>query len=65
MTSQQAPDPMPRPPAEPDPSECCGSGCVRCIFDLHDDALLRYRQLLAEWILRHPEAAAQTEVGRH
>ncbi|HMB56896.1 MAG TPA: oxidoreductase-like domain-containing protein [Arenimonas sp.] len=56
---------MPRPPAEPDPSECCGSGCVRCIFDLHDDALLRYRQSLAEWILRHPEAAAQTEVGRH
>ena len=32
-----------------DPADCCGSGCVRCIFDSHDDAMERYRAALAEW----------------
>ncbi|MEP6882989.1 MAG: oxidoreductase-like domain-containing protein [Dokdonella sp.] len=39
----------PQAPAEPDPADCCGSGCVRCIFDLHDDAMQRYREALAQW----------------
>ncbi|MEO7013597.1 MAG: oxidoreductase-like domain-containing protein [Dokdonella sp.] len=39
----------PQPPPEPDPADCCGSGCVRCIFDSHDDAMERYRAALAEW----------------
>ncbi|MEO7936593.1 MAG: oxidoreductase-like domain-containing protein [Dokdonella sp.] len=39
----------PQVPAEPDPADCCGSGCVRCIFDLHEDAVLRYREALAKW----------------
>lgn len=42
-------EPKPQAPTEPDPLDCCGSGCVRCIFDVHEDAMLRYREALAEW----------------
>jgi hypothetical protein len=42
----------PRKPAEPDPSDCCGSGCPRCIFDIHEEAMQRYRAALAEWKLQ-------------
>ncbi|MEZ5521074.1 MAG: oxidoreductase-like domain-containing protein [Dokdonella sp.] len=46
-------DPEPVRPLEPDPSECCGSGCVRCVFDVHDEVLARYRTAHAAWQQRH------------
>jgi hypothetical protein len=46
-------DPPPRRPAEPDPGDCCGGGCVRCVYDLHDDAMARYEAALAAWRERH------------
>lgn len=49
-------DPRPQPPPEPDPADCCGGGCVRCIYDVHEDALERYERALAAWRERHPEA---------
>lgn len=49
-------DPPPRPPEEPDPADCCGEGCVRCIYDVHDDAVERYREKLQAWRARHPDA---------
>ncbi|MDQ3269519.1 MAG: oxidoreductase-like domain-containing protein [Pseudomonadota bacterium] len=49
-----SPDPPPQPPPEPDPADCCGEGCVRCIWDLHDEAMERYRARLAAWKARHP-----------
>lgn len=52
-------DPRPQRPPEPDPADCCGGGCVRCIYDVHEDALERYEQALAAWLERHPEAAAE------
>ncbi len=45
-------DPAPAPPAEPDPADCCGEGCVRCVFDRYDDALERYQRALAAWTAR-------------
>jgi hypothetical protein len=48
-------DPMPQPPPEPDAADCCGEGCVRCVYDVHDEKLERYEQALAAWRARHPE----------
>jgi len=39
----------PLPPEEPDPLDCCGEGCVRCIYDVYDDAISEYREALAMW----------------
>ncbi|MEZ5462235.1 oxidoreductase-like domain-containing protein [Dokdonella sp.] len=47
MTTHDLPEPQ--RPVEPDPLDCCGSGCVRCVFDLYDDAMQRYREELAAW----------------
>lgn len=47
-------DPMPRRPPEPDAADCCGEGCVRCVYDVHDDALERYQRALEAWRARHP-----------
>ena len=45
--TSQAADPEPVRPLEPDPSECCGSGCVRCVFDVYDESLARYEMGVA------------------
>jgi len=55
-------DPPPTPPVEPDAGDCCGEGCVPCIFDIYETALLRYRDDLAQWRLRHPEATGDSPV---
>jgi hypothetical protein len=47
---------LPPRPEPPDPRDCCGSGCVRCIFDQYDDALAEWERTVAR--LR-AEAAAQ------
>lgn len=48
-------DPRPEPPREPEPWECCGSGCDPCIYDRYWDAVYKYEEALAAWSLRHPE----------
>ncbi|TFW19320.1 oxidoreductase [Massilia arenosa] len=50
------PDPRPQPPVQPDPEDCCRSGCNPCVFDLYDEALARYERELAAWRARHPDA---------
>ncbi|GGC68381.1 oxidoreductase-like domain-containing protein [Undibacterium terreum] len=39
----------PVPPRQPELEECCGSGCVPCIFDIYEDAMERYRKELQAW----------------
>lgn len=51
-------DPRPQPPEKPLPQECCESGCPICVYDLYAEALDGYRQALAAWLARHPEATA-------
>jgi hypothetical protein len=49
-------DPKPEPPMEPDKDECCGEGCVRCVYDVYEEALARYRVALAAWCARQAGA---------
>jgi hypothetical protein len=39
-------DKPPRP-EPPDPSDCCGGGCVRCVFDVYDEQLAEWREACA------------------
>lgn len=59
----QSHDPPPRRPEEPDPNDCCGEGCVRCIYDVHDEALERYAKALAAWRERNPGVPLPTDPG--
>ncbi len=49
-------DPMPEPPAEVTDNMCCGSGCEPCILDQYAADLREYRQQLAKWQARQPQA---------
>ena len=42
----------PQRPSEPDPADCCGEGCARCIYDVYEAALARYEEELAAWHAR-------------
>ena len=50
-------DPPPVPPVRPENDECCGGGCVPCIFDLYEEARERYEAARAAWKTRHPGRA--------
>ncbi|KAJ1924595.1 NADH-cytochrome b5 reductase-like [Tieghemiomyces parasiticus] len=56
---------LPEPPPEPAAEDCCGGGCVPCIFDTYQDDLADYRGEVARlqtlWSERQqPPAAVQT-----
>ncbi|KAL6000380.1 hypothetical protein ACLOJK_024075 [Asimina triloba] len=34
------------PPEKPEPGDCCGSGCVRCVWDVYYDELEEYNKRL-------------------
>lgn len=42
-------DPRPVPPRQPEPEDCCRSGCTPCVFDLYESALQRYERELLAW----------------
>ena len=58
LATMNTPDPDPRPqaPEPPLPSDCCDSGCDRCVHDIYSEELADYRQRLARWRERHPDA---------
>lgn len=43
------PDGPPPEPPRPDDLDCCGNGCDPCIFDLHAQALQRWRGEMKAW----------------
>ncbi|KAK9670153.1 hypothetical protein RND81_13G181500 [Saponaria officinalis] len=47
--SGKVPPPLPTPPEKPEAGDCCGSGCVRCVWDIYYDELESYNQLLQEY----------------
>lgn len=50
-------DPRPIAPEPPLPADCCDSGCDRCVNDIYGEELADYRERLARWRERHPDAA--------
>lgn len=50
-------DPRPVPPREPQLDDCCGSGCVHCVFDIHQMAAQHHERALREWEARQAEGA--------
>ncbi len=59
----EAVDPRPQPPVAPEAIDCCGEGCVPCIYDHYDEVLTAYRQALADWLKRHPGAEREPSGG--
>lgn len=55
-TSDPGADPRPQAPEPPLPSDCCESGCAVCVYDSYAEELADYRQRLAAWRERHPDA---------
>jgi Oxidoreductase-like protein, N-terminal len=47
LTTQLAPT----SPNKPDPSECCGTGCIPCVMDIYEEALWQYEKDLKAWNL--------------
>lgn len=41
--------PPPVPPVEPEPWQCCGSGCDPCVYDRYWEDLDRYEAALERW----------------
>lgn len=37
----------PPPPEKPEPGDCCGSGCVRCVWDVYYEELEDYNKKLS------------------
>jgi len=56
-------DPRPSPPQPPAPGECCESGCDPCVLDTYAEELRHYREQLARWLERHPEAREEANGG--
>ena len=50
-------DPRPLPPREPELEDCCGTGCVMCVFDAYQIALENHEAALKAWEARHPGQA--------
>ncbi|KAI3726531.1 hypothetical protein L1987_66329 [Smallanthus sonchifolius] len=42
--TQKSPE-IPPPPEKPLPEDCCGSGCVRCVWDVYFEELAEYNKL--------------------
>ena len=49
-------DPRPVEPERPLPGDCCDGGCAVCVFDSYAEDMDHYREQLAQWKARHPEA---------
>jgi hypothetical protein len=53
-------DPPPLEPTRPEDYECCGNGCEPCVFDLHAQAVDRWRGEMKAWRARQ---AARVEAA--
>ncbi len=54
-------DPEPLPPEPPGDNECCESGCERCVWTVHAEAMDAWRAAHAEWKLRELERELQAD----
>lgn len=35
---------LPEPPEEPEDSDCCGTGCTPCVFDIYEEEMSKWRK---------------------
>ena len=35
---------LPDPPEKPQDSDCCGSGCIPCVFDIYEEEMSKWRR---------------------
>ncbi|MEO8346190.1 MAG: oxidoreductase-like domain-containing protein [Betaproteobacteria bacterium] len=57
MTDDRAGAPavtLPPRPEPPRPEDCCGSGCVRCIYTVYDDALMVWEREVERLVSKVP-----------
>ncbi|KAG1360592.1 hypothetical protein COCNU_09G000550 [Cocos nucifera] len=45
--AESSPSPPLQPPEKPLPGDCCGSGCVRCVWDIYYEELDAYNKALS------------------
>ncbi|MBX3663589.1 MAG: hypothetical protein KF804_14145 [Burkholderiales bacterium] len=57
----EAQDPRPQKPPEPEPWECCQSGCDPCVYDRYWEALTNYEEALRLWEARQSAAGKSVE----
>lgn len=48
-------DPKPEEPIEPDLNECCGNGCMPCVYDRYADERRAWHEAVKEWEKRHSD----------
>lgn len=48
---------LPPKPAAPEPGDCCGGGCARCVLDQHAEDLERWEREVARILAEHERAA--------
>ena len=53
----------PVPPEKPLPSDCCDSGCDRCVHDIYAEELAHYERRLAAWHATAGDAAFTEETA--
>ncbi|HKJ33935.1 MAG TPA: oxidoreductase-like domain-containing protein [Balneolales bacterium] len=46
-----------KPPEKPLPQDCCGTGCVRCVYDIYVEQLKEYKA----WKKKQKVAEKSTE----
>ncbi len=42
-----APMPLPQRPQPPEPGDCCGGGCERCVIDAYEERLREWEEAVA------------------
>lgn len=42
-----APLPLPPRPQPPEPGDCCGGGCERCVIDAYEERLREWEEAVA------------------
>lgn len=55
--------PPPVPPVEPEPWQCCGSGCEPCVYDRYWQDLERYEEALERWRQAEVQAGRDPAAG--
>jgi len=54
-------DVEPVAPTPPEPGDCCGDGCPRCVNDIYAEAMDRYEANRLTWRQRQQQGDVQAE----